>query len=77
MRERIRFRLAVLRLFRYGGRMVPLGLLLQVVGGLMPVAFIVTTSASRARCTRASIRRSGGRCATCSSSRACCSSPSR
>ena len=45
MRERIRFRLAVLRLFRYGGRMVPIGLLLQIVGGLMPVAFIVTTSA--------------------------------
>jgi ATP-binding cassette, subfamily B, bacterial len=45
MRDRIRFRLAVLRLFRYGGRMVPLGLALQILAGLMPVAFIVTTSA--------------------------------
>jgi ATP-binding cassette, subfamily B, bacterial len=45
MRERVRFRLAVLRLFPYGGRMVPLGVTLQVVAGLMPVAFIVTTSA--------------------------------
>lgn len=45
MRERIRFRLAVLRLFPYGGRMVPLGIGLQVLAGLMPVAFIVTTSA--------------------------------
>ena len=45
MRERIRFRLAVLRLFRYGGRMVPLGVALQVVSALMPVAFIVATSA--------------------------------
>jgi ATP-binding cassette subfamily B protein len=43
--ERIRFRLAVLRLFPYGGRMVPLGVALQVVSGLLPVAFIVTTSA--------------------------------
>jgi ATP-binding cassette subfamily B protein len=45
VRERIAFRLAVLRLFPYGGRMVPLGVGLQVVAGLMPVAFIVTTSA--------------------------------
>jgi ATP-binding cassette subfamily B protein len=45
VRERIRFRLAVLRLFRYGGRMVPLGVALQVVSALMPVAFIVATSA--------------------------------
>jgi ATP-binding cassette, subfamily B, bacterial len=45
MRERIAFRLAVLRLFRYGGRMVPLGIALQLVAALMPVAFIVTTSA--------------------------------
>jgi ATP-binding cassette subfamily B protein len=45
MRDRIRFRLAVLRIFRYGGRMVPLGFALQVLAGLTPVAFIVTTSA--------------------------------
>jgi ATP-binding cassette subfamily B protein len=45
VRERIRFRLAVLRLFRYGGRMVPLGVALQVVSAVMPVAFIVATSA--------------------------------
>ena len=45
MRERIRFRLAVLRLFPYGGRMVPLGIALQLVAALMPVAFIVATSA--------------------------------
>jgi ATP-binding cassette subfamily B protein len=45
VRERIAFRLAVLRLFPYGGRMVPLGVALQLVAGVMPVAFIVTTSA--------------------------------
>src|SRR3954462_7432376 len=45
MRDRIRFRLAVLRIFRYGGRVVPIGIVLQVIAGLMPVAFIVTTSA--------------------------------
>jgi ATP-binding cassette subfamily B protein len=45
VRERIRFRLAVLRIFRYGGRMIPVGIALQVLAGLMPVAFIVTTSA--------------------------------
>jgi ATP-binding cassette, subfamily B, bacterial len=45
MRERVAFRLAVLRLFPYGGRMVPLGVALQVVAGVMPIAFIVTTSA--------------------------------
>ena len=45
MRDRIRFRLAVLRLFPYAGRMVLLGVALQLVAALMPVAFIVTTSA--------------------------------
>jgi ATP-binding cassette, subfamily B, bacterial len=45
MRDRIRFRLAVFRLFPYGGRMVPAGVVLQVIAGLLPVAFIVTTSA--------------------------------
>jgi ATP-binding cassette, subfamily B, bacterial len=45
VRERAAFRLAVLRLFPYGGRMVPIGLALQLVAGLMPVAFIVATSA--------------------------------
>src|SRR5690348_10429631 len=45
MRDRIRFRLAVFRLFPYGGRMVPVGVALQVIAGLLPVAFIVTTSA--------------------------------
>ena len=45
MRERIRFRLAVLRLLPYGGRMLPLGIALQIVSALMPVAFIVATSA--------------------------------
>ena len=45
MRERIRFRLAVLRLLPYGGRMLALGFALQLAAGLMPVAFIVTTSA--------------------------------
>jgi len=45
VRERIRFRLAVLRLYPYAGRMVPLGIALQLVAALMPVAFIVTTSA--------------------------------
>jgi ATP-binding cassette subfamily B protein len=44
VRDRIRFRLAVLRLFPYGGRMVPLGVALQILAGLLPVAFIVTTS---------------------------------
>jgi ATP-binding cassette, subfamily B, bacterial len=45
MRERIRFRLAVLRVMPLGGRMVALGVALQVVSALMPVAFIVATSA--------------------------------
>jgi len=45
MRERVRFRLAVLRVMPLGGRMVALGVALQVVSALMPVAFIVATSA--------------------------------
>jgi ATP-binding cassette, subfamily B, bacterial len=45
MRERIRFRLAVLRVLPLGGRMVALGVGLQIVSALMPVAFIVATSA--------------------------------
>jgi len=45
MRERVRFRLAVLRLLPYGGRMIPVAFGLQVIAGLMPIAFIVTTSA--------------------------------
>ena len=45
MRERIAFRLSVLRVLPYGGRLVPLAVALQVVAGLMPVAFIVATSA--------------------------------
>jgi ATP-binding cassette subfamily B protein len=45
MRDRIRFRLAVLRVMPLGGRMVALGVALQVVSALMPVAFIVATSA--------------------------------
>ena len=45
MRERIRFRLTVLRVFPYGGRLVVVAALLQLIAGLTPVAFIVTTSA--------------------------------
>jgi ATP-binding cassette, subfamily B, bacterial len=45
VRERIAFRLAVLRVFPYGGRLVAVGVVLQVLAGLMPVAFIVATSA--------------------------------
>src|SRR3569833_4535536 len=45
MRERIRFRLAVLRLLRYGGATIPVAFVLQLVAGLMPIAFIVATSA--------------------------------
>ena len=45
MRDRIRFRMAVLRLFPYAGRMVPIGFVLQILAGLMPIAFIVATSA--------------------------------
>jgi ATP-binding cassette subfamily B protein len=45
VRERIAFRLAVLRVFPYGGKLVPVGVVLQLLAGLMPVAFIVATSA--------------------------------
>jgi ATP-binding cassette subfamily B protein len=45
VRERIRFRLAVLRVLPLGGRMVAVGVALQLVAALMPVAFIVATSA--------------------------------
>ena len=45
MRERIAFRLAVLRVMPLGGRMVALGAGLQVVSALLPVAFIIATSA--------------------------------
>ena len=44
MRERIAYRLAVLRLLPLGGRMLALGVVLQLLAGLMPVAFIVATS---------------------------------
>jgi ATP-binding cassette subfamily B protein len=44
VRERIAFRLAVLRVFPYGGRLlVPAGIL-NLISGVMPVAFIVATS---------------------------------
>jgi ATP-binding cassette, subfamily B, bacterial len=45
MRERIAFRLAVLRIFPYGGRMLVPAVVLQLLSGLTPVAFIVATSA--------------------------------
>jgi ATP-binding cassette subfamily B protein len=45
VRERIRFRLAVLRVLPLGGRMVAVGVALQLVAAVMPVAFIVATSA--------------------------------
>jgi len=45
VRERVAFRLAVFRLFPYAGRMLPLGFALELAAGLMPVAFIVATSA--------------------------------
>jgi ATP-binding cassette, subfamily B, bacterial len=44
VRERIAFRLSVLRVFPYGGRLVVPTVVLQVLAGLMPVAFIVATS---------------------------------
>ena len=44
MRDRIAFRLSVLRVFPYGGRLVAPTLVLQVLAGVMPVAFIVATS---------------------------------
>jgi ATP-binding cassette, subfamily B, bacterial len=45
VRERIAFRMAVVRLFPYGGRLLVPAALLQLIAGLMPVAFIVATSA--------------------------------
>jgi ATP-binding cassette subfamily B protein len=45
LRERIVFRLAVLRVVPYGGKLVVPATILQIVSGLMPVAFIVATSA--------------------------------
>ena len=45
MRERLAFRLSVLRVFPYGGRLLLPTVVLQVLAGLMPVAFIVATSA--------------------------------
>jgi ATP-binding cassette subfamily B protein len=44
VRERVAFRLSVLRVFPYGGRLLVPALVLQVLAGLMPVAFIVATS---------------------------------
>jgi ATP-binding cassette subfamily B protein len=44
VRERIAFRLSVLRVFPYGGRLLLPTVVLQVLAGLMPVAFIVATS---------------------------------
>ena len=44
MRERVAFRLSVLRVFPYGGRLVAPTAALQVLAGVMPVAFIVATS---------------------------------
>ena len=68
MRERIAFRLAVLRVLPLGGRMVVLGVALQLVAALMPVAFIVATSAVVGRVPGAvhagSTRRSGGHSGT-------------
>jgi len=69
VRERIAYRLSVLRLLPLGGRMVPLGVALQLLAGLMPVAFIVATSAVVERvpgAVNAGLDSpSGGRCATC------------
>jgi ATP-binding cassette, subfamily B, bacterial len=45
VRERVDFRLAVLRVFPYGGRLLVPAVVLQLISGLMPVAFIVATSA--------------------------------
>jgi hypothetical protein len=45
VRERLAFRLSVLRVFPYGGRLLLPTVVLQVRGGVMPVAFIVATSA--------------------------------
>jgi ATP-binding cassette, subfamily B, bacterial len=45
VRGRIALRSAVLRVFPYGGKLAVLSTALQIVSGLMPVAFIVATSA--------------------------------
>jgi ATP-binding cassette subfamily B protein len=45
VRERIRFRLAVLRVFPYGGRLLVPASLIQLFSALAPVAFIIATSA--------------------------------
>jgi ATP-binding cassette subfamily B protein len=45
IRERAAFRLAVVRVFPYGGRLLVPAVVLQLLAGVMPVAFIVTTSA--------------------------------
>jgi ATP-binding cassette, subfamily B, bacterial len=45
MRDRIRFRLAVLRVFPYAGRLLIPAAFVQLVAGLAPVAFIAATSA--------------------------------
>jgi ATP-binding cassette, subfamily B, bacterial len=42
--ERVAFRLSVLRVFPYGGRMLVPTVVLQGLSGLMPVGFIVATS---------------------------------
>ena len=44
MRERLAFRLSVLRVFPYGGRLLAPMVALQVLLGLMPVGFIIATS---------------------------------
>jgi ATP-binding cassette subfamily B protein len=44
LRERVAFRLAVLRVFPYGGWLLAPAAILQLLAGLMPVAFIVATS---------------------------------
>jgi ATP-binding cassette subfamily B protein len=45
VRDRIRFRLAVLRVFPYGGRLLIPAAVIQLFSALAPVAFIVATSA--------------------------------
>ncbi len=45
MRDRIAFRLAVLRVFPYGGRVLVPAALIQLFSALAPVAFIIATSA--------------------------------
>jgi ATP-binding cassette, subfamily B, bacterial len=45
VRSRIAFRLSVLRVFPYGGSLVLPATVLQLLSGLMPVAFIAATSA--------------------------------